>query len=148
MRLFWHKGYSDTSMRDIVEHTGVAHAGIYAAFGDKRRLYRAALEHYDATHGSLLIGPLEASDAGRAAIDTFFATVVTRAKNGEFDDGCFMCNTAVELANIDDGLAAAARARSTAPRPSTRCRPTWSPASSGAIPAPSRSRTSTGPTIC
>ena len=37
IQLFWHKGYAETSMRDLVAHTGVAHAGLYSAFGSKRK---------------------------------------------------------------------------------------------------------------
>jgi TetR/AcrR family transcriptional repressor of nem operon len=104
MRLFWRKGYAETSVRDLVEHTGVAHAGLYAAFGGKRELYRAALEHYDATFGNFLIGPLERPDASRPEIEAFFATILDAVKKKRFVDGCFMCNTAVEFGNESDDI--------------------------------------------
>ena len=34
--LFWRKGYAETTMRDVVAYTGVAHAGLYSAFGSKQ----------------------------------------------------------------------------------------------------------------
>lgn len=99
MLLFWHKGYAETSVRDLVENTGVAHAGLYAAFGGKRALYQAALDHYNETFGDMLIGPLEQPDAGRAEVEDFFKTVGDAVRTKRFVDGCFMCNTAVEFGN-------------------------------------------------
>lgn len=46
MHLFWKKGYVETSVRDLVEYTGVAHAGLYSAFGDKEGLFKAAVRKY------------------------------------------------------------------------------------------------------
>ena len=42
--LFWEKGYSDTSVDEVVRRTGVAKYGIYGTFGDKRSLFSKALE--------------------------------------------------------------------------------------------------------
>ena len=43
---FWKQGYEATSVRDLVEHTGITAASLYNAFGDKRGLYEKALDHY------------------------------------------------------------------------------------------------------
>ena len=109
MRLFWRKGYAETSMRDLVAHTGVAHAGLYSAFGGKRELYQAALDHYDTTFGNMLIGPLEVPDAGRAEVEGFFAIVLDAVRTNRWDDGCFMCNTAIEFGTDAGNILANAR---------------------------------------
>lgn len=44
MHLFWQKGYVETSVRDLVKYTGVAHAGLYSAFGDKKVSLKLLLE--------------------------------------------------------------------------------------------------------
>lgn len=106
MRLFWHKGYAETSVRDLVEHTGVAHAGLYATFGGKRELYQAALDHYDATVGDFLIGPLERPNASRPEIERFFLKLLDAIRTKQFVDGCLMCNTAVEFGNDADEVIA------------------------------------------
>ena len=95
--IFWHNGYAETSMRDVVAYTGVAHAGLYSAFGSKRSLYRAALQrHYD-VNLTQLFGAFQASDAGRAEIEQFFMMMLHIIKTGNFDNGCFMANTAVSF---------------------------------------------------
>ena len=44
--LFASKGYSETSMEDIVQTTGVSRYGLYGTFGNKRELFEQALEQY------------------------------------------------------------------------------------------------------
>ncbi len=104
MGLFWQKGYAETSVRDLVQHTGVAHAGLYSVFGGKREIYLAALDRYDSIYGDRLIGPLEKKCAGRAEVEGFFETVLNVVKSGQFGNGCFMCNTAVEFGNQDGDI--------------------------------------------
>jgi TetR/AcrR family transcriptional repressor of nem operon len=41
--LFSSKGYSETSMEDIVKTTGVSRYGLYGTFGNKRELFEQAL---------------------------------------------------------------------------------------------------------
>ena len=43
---FWKQGYDATSVRDLVEHTGITAVSLYNAFGDKRALYEKALKRY------------------------------------------------------------------------------------------------------
>src|ERR1700744_5642038 len=46
MQSFWLNGYEKTSVRDLAEGRGAAGASLYNAFGDKRTLYRSALNRY------------------------------------------------------------------------------------------------------
>jgi AcrR family transcriptional regulator len=48
MRLFWMKSYEGTSVADLTETLGISRPSLYAAFGDKQSLFRAALERYAA----------------------------------------------------------------------------------------------------
>src|ERR1700675_3846645 len=48
MRLFWAKGYEGTSVADLTGTLGISRPSLYAAFGDKQSLFRAALERYAA----------------------------------------------------------------------------------------------------
>ncbi len=98
--LFWRKGYAETSMRDLSEFTGVAHAGLYSAFGDKRSLYAKVLEKYrDSLECSVYL-PLEAAGAGLVEIEAFFASVAAEARDGGLANGCFLANTGIAFAHI------------------------------------------------
>ena len=49
MRLFWEKGYYDTSIEDLMARTGLHRAAIYGEFGSKKKLFGALLTRYRAT---------------------------------------------------------------------------------------------------
>ena len=51
IQCFWAKGFEATSVRDLADEMGITGASLYNAFGDKRALYRRALDQYVA--GSL-----------------------------------------------------------------------------------------------
>lgn len=104
MRLFWRQGYAGTSTRELVRRTGVAHAGLYGAFGDKRGLYQAALERYGRVFGAWLLVDLERPDSARAEVERFFEMLVDAAWSRRFGDGCFLCNAAVEFGDSDGAV--------------------------------------------
>lgn len=97
MELFWRKGFSDTSIRDLVTHTGVAHAGLYSEFGGKESLFSAALQRYFDTVLMKLIRGLETPEAGVVDVKRFFERWATEVRKGTFRDGCFLCNSVIEF---------------------------------------------------
>src|SRR5579864_7912043 len=46
MRVFWEKSYEGATMSDLTEAMGINRSSMYAAFGDKERLFRRAIERY------------------------------------------------------------------------------------------------------
>ena len=46
MRLFWEHGYEATSVAELTHRMGITPPSLYAAFGDKRRLFREAVHRY------------------------------------------------------------------------------------------------------
>lgn len=54
MRLFWRHGYEGVSVEDLTHAIGIAPPSLYAAFGNKAGLFRAALARYEADPGSAL----------------------------------------------------------------------------------------------
>src|SRR6266576_6130921 len=46
MLLFWRHGYEATSLSDLTAVMGVTPPSIYTAFGDKKRLFREAVDRY------------------------------------------------------------------------------------------------------
>lgn len=103
--LFWEKGYSDTSMDDLVKHTGISRYGIYGEFGNKREFFIKALEHFHRKFSHDLIQDLDNPSAGLAELRSYYTRLIDHAKTSDARMGCFMCNTAVELANSDSSIA-------------------------------------------
>src|SRR5688500_2433744 len=95
MELFWSRGYEATSMRDLTRHLGLGQGSVYAAFGDKEGLYRAALEHYRSTLAAAALESLEEGADARTAIRTMLVERL-RIAVGENGRGCLAINAACE----------------------------------------------------
>ncbi|MFF9032810.1 TetR/AcrR family transcriptional regulator [Streptomyces iakyrus] len=95
MELFWVRGYEATSVRDLTQHLGIGQGSLYAAFGDKDGLYRAALEHYRATFAAVALRSLEEGADARSAIRALLVERIRIAvEHG--GRGCLLVNAATE----------------------------------------------------
>jgi TetR/AcrR family transcriptional repressor of nem operon len=104
MYCFWAKGYEATSVRDLADEMGLTSASLYNAFGDKRSLYRRALDHYLQQSVHERVGRLEATKAPVPAIRSFFDEVIERSVTDKQRRGCMLVNSALELAPHDPEL--------------------------------------------
>ncbi|MFH8805377.1 TetR/AcrR family transcriptional regulator [Streptomyces sp. NPDC017936] len=106
LELFWRRGYEATSMADLVEHLGIGRASLYATFGNKHDLYLEALDRYGRTHQPQLVRDLSqpgpALPAVRAVVRRFAAEAADESRRTY---GCFVTNTAAELAPHDPAAA-------------------------------------------
>lgn len=102
---FWQHGYEATSVRDLAENMNLTGASLYNAFGDKRALYRRALERYVEISIADRIGRLE-SRKPLAAISGFFAELIERSLKDPGHKGCMLVNAALEMAPRDPELRA------------------------------------------
>lgn len=98
---FWSRGYEATSMRDLAGETGLTHASLYNAFGDKRALYRRALDHYVESSFADRVRRFEGRLPPREAIGAFFDEIVRRSLEDPYRKGCMLVNSALEVAPHD-----------------------------------------------
>lgn len=106
MDCFWRHGYDATSMRDLIETTGLTSASLYNAFGDKRALYRRVLDHY--VDGSIAARIRRCRHlAPRAAVAAFFAEILSRSLADPAHKGCLLVNAATDVVAEDADLRAA-----------------------------------------
>lgn len=72
MLLFWRHGYEATSLSDLTAAMGVTPPSIYAAFGDKKRLFGEAVRRYlsgPVTAEGIIDGAGTARDAARQLLE-------------------------------------------------------------------------------
>ncbi|MGH8143897.1 MAG: TetR/AcrR family transcriptional regulator [Steroidobacteraceae bacterium] len=100
VRCFWNRGFEATSIKDLIDETGIAAASLYNAFGDKRALFRMALDHYVERGIGERIRRFE-SMPPRKAIGAFFQDVLDRSLSDLERKGCMVVNCALELAPHD-----------------------------------------------
>ena len=103
VQCFWAHGYEATSVRDLIEKTGITGASLYNAFGDKRALYQRALDHYVEDSVVDRIRRCEAL-APREAIGAFFAEIVRKSLDDHQHKGCMLVNAALDVAPNDPGF--------------------------------------------
>ncbi len=101
MQTFWARGYETTSVQDLVDSMGINRGSLYATFGDKRALFLAALNRYDAVHRADWVASLAKSNGPRAAIRGAFKGAIAAVLEDGSRDGCLLVNTALELAPHD-----------------------------------------------
>ncbi len=102
---FWQTGYQATSVRDLAASMAITGTSLYNAFADKRSLFRRALDHYLDEAGRRRRA-LEDALPPKAAIRTFFLGAVERSLADEERRGCFLINSALEVAPHDREIGA------------------------------------------
>jgi TetR/AcrR family transcriptional repressor of nem operon len=105
LEAFWSHGYEATSMQDLVDCMGVNRGSLYATYGDKRALFEAALGRYDDDRRRMLSN-LEARYEPRDAIRQLFLAFTKDIDPNGGNKGCFLTNTALELAAHDPEIRA------------------------------------------
>lgn len=68
MLAFWERGYEQTSISDLTAAMGIAPPSLYAAFGDKRRLFDEAVAHYLTMPEAVSFGTWKDAPTARDAI--------------------------------------------------------------------------------
>lgn len=101
MQAFWARGYSATSIQDLVDCTGVNRASLYATYGDKRAMFLAALRLYNKDFRRARLNALEQQLGPREALEKLFQDFIERSQTDKSSRGCFLANTALELAAHD-----------------------------------------------
>jgi len=100
VQCFWSRGYEATSVRDLIENTGLTGASLYNAFGDKRALYQKALDHY--VEGSIADRIRRCQGlTPRDALSAFFDEILKRSLSDPQHKGCMLVNAALDVAPHD-----------------------------------------------
>ena len=101
--IFWRKGYTATSLGDLLNVTGAGSGSFYNTFkGGKKEVFRKAMlqrrEAFDKFKKEL-----DQSESPLELIKDFFRGIAEADKSSHLK-GCIIANSVVEMANIDDEL--------------------------------------------
>lgn len=103
----WRQGVATTGVQDIVNVTGLNRSSLYATFGGKQELYRAALERYVQDRSRPVLARLEKDERGLPAVTDFFAGLIETRCTGEFARwGCMISNAHAGTENGDPAVRA------------------------------------------
>jgi len=93
---FWLRGYEATSVRNLADEMGIAGASLYNTFGDKRTLYRGALNRYLEKTFRERISRLESTLPPHQALKAFFEEIIERSVTDKRRKGCMLVNATLE----------------------------------------------------
>lgn len=99
MEAFRTRGYAKTTMQELVAATGLHPGSLYAAFGNKRGLLLAAVDHYVQEKCTLRRRCFE-QPSPLAGLRAYFNRLVDDALQGS----CLVTRTLMELAEQDEEL--------------------------------------------
>lgn len=103
MEVFWSKGYEATSIADLTEAMGINPPSLYAAFGDKEKLFLATIEHYVASRSDELCPEYATAREAVEAYLRFKADILT---GSDHPRGCMLMVAFFTVANASPALQA------------------------------------------
>lgn len=106
LEMFWEQGFDGTSIQALCRAIDVQPGSVYAAFGNKRDLFVAALRRYVDTVSAEAIERINGAPSGMEGLRSYFAHLVDAMVDGNRRWGCLITNSLVEFAERDPELAA------------------------------------------
>ena len=108
--VFWERGYSQTSIGDLVSATGLQPGSLYAAFGNKKGLFLEVIDQYNQAF-IRRIRELRGQDSGALTkIRELLQQIVDEAADGGASHGCLTVNALLEMSQHDKDIARRLRA--------------------------------------
>lgn len=102
MLLFWRHGYEATSLADLTRAMGVTPPSIYAAYGDKKGLFQAAVRRYLA-RTQTPIAVIAQAPTAEAAARTLIEGAAIAFTGAATPTGCMLASSAIAVsAEADD----------------------------------------------
>jgi TetR/AcrR family transcriptional repressor of nem operon len=92
LQVFWSRGYAHTSIEELSTTTGLLRGSLYAAYGGKEEMFRAAARRYAAD----LAAALATDTSGLDAVHQVLDTVVRRTVDDPQRRGCLILNAIPE----------------------------------------------------
>ena len=112
LNLFWRHGYEATSLADLVEATGAKAPTLYAEFGNKEGLFRAAVEHYLKNFYEKSSCLLSRTDLSvEDTVGRYLRAIVELFADCDTPSGCFMISASSGMSSSSADIAEMLRAR-------------------------------------
>jgi AcrR family transcriptional regulator len=109
LRLFWRRGYDGTSISDLTRAMRIERPSLYAAFGNKRALFRRALDRYADGPAAYVREALREPTA-RRVVEKLLRGAIDLLTDARHPRGCLLVHGALscgkEAEPIRKGLAA------------------------------------------
>lgn len=109
MFAFWERGYEATSISDLTASLGISAPSLYAAFGDKRKLFDEVVVVYGGRYGDFASVALAEEPTAREALGRILHEAAEVYTDPAHPPGCMVISAAVNTTS--DEVAEALRVR-------------------------------------
>lgn len=92
-RIFWKKGYSETSLRDLLKGMGIGEGSFYNTLKSKKQLYLECLKHYNDTVGRRRATALFSPASAKEGVRGLFKTVLDDLDDPRTPRVCLMARS-------------------------------------------------------
>lgn len=92
-RIFWKKGYSGTSLRDLLKGIGIGEGSFYNTLKSKEQLYLKCLEHYNETVGRRRAAALFSPASAKEGVRNFFKILLDDLDDPQTARSCLMARS-------------------------------------------------------
>jgi len=101
-RLFWERGYEATSIGELTEAMGIRPGSLYAAFGDKKSLFKEVVHSYGRSPVGAFIGvALEEEPTAHAAFSRILRAAAVIYPDPAHPAGCLTISAATNVTPQD-----------------------------------------------
>ncbi|GGK22717.1 TetR family transcriptional regulator [Streptomyces camponoticapitis] len=101
-RLFWERGYEATSIGELTEAMGIRPGSLYAAFGDKKSLFKEVVQHYGRSPVGAFVGvALEQEPTAHAAFTRILREAAAIYPDPSHPAGCLTISAATNVTPQD-----------------------------------------------
>jgi TetR/AcrR family transcriptional regulator, transcriptional repressor for nem operon len=102
-RIFWKKGYSETSLRDLLKGMGIGEGSFYNTLKSKKKLYLECLKHYNDTVGRSRSTALFSPPSAKEGVRGLFRTVLDELDDPRAPRVCLLARSVSSdvLAEVD-----------------------------------------------
>lgn len=90
--LFWKKGYKNTSLKEILNVTGLGEGSFYNTLKSKKALYLACMNHYNEVVTKTRLDAFLKASSVKQGIKDYFDLVIQGLENDRYPKGCLMAN--------------------------------------------------------
>jgi TetR/AcrR family transcriptional regulator, copper-responsive repressor len=105
MRLFWTRGFEAVSIHDLEAELGITAPSLYAAFGDKKQLFRETIGRYCAGPGDIAGRAMTGKTTAFAAIEALLLAAAEAYTDRSDPPGCMVIHSGVNCSAKSDDIA-------------------------------------------
>ncbi|MFZ3472793.1 TetR/AcrR family transcriptional regulator [Streptomyces sp. 4.24] len=138
MFAFWEHGYEATSISDLTASIGISAPSLYAAFGDKRKLFDEVVVVYGGRYAEFAVVALAEEPTARAAVGRVLREAAEIYTDPAHPKGCMVISAAVNTTSEEVAEALRERREATLAMFESRI---GADVAAGALPAGTDART-------